>query len=72
MLASEPCTRILHAFRWWAQCPALLTSMRVGVIYGDRVDASDLMVTGVRRGSDGSFLEDARKAAQRANILIAL
>ena len=42
------------------------------LFFGDRVDASDLMVTGVRHGSDGSFLEDACKAAQRANILIAL
>jgi len=42
------------------------------LFFGDRVDASDLMVTGVRHGSDGSFLEDVRKAAQRANILIAL
>lgn len=41
------------------------------LLFGDRVDVSDLMVTGVRHGSDGSFLEDARKAAQRANILIA-
>lgn len=42
------------------------------LFFGDRVDASDLMVTGVRQGSDGSFIEDARKAAERANILIAL
>ena len=42
------------------------------LFFGDRVDASDLMVTGVRHGSDGSFIQDARKAAQRANILIAL
>ncbi len=42
------------------------------LFFGDRVDVADLMVTGVRHGSDGSFLEDARKAAQRANILIAV
>lgn len=42
------------------------------LFFGDRVAPSDLMVTGVRQGSDGSFIEDARKAAERANILIAL
>ena len=40
------------------------------VFFGDRVKDADLMVTGVRHGSDGSFLSDAYKAAQRANILI--
>ena len=42
------------------------------LFFGDRVNVADLMVTGVRHGSDGSFLVDARKAAKRANILIAV
>ena len=42
------------------------------LFFGDRVEVSDLMVTGVRHGSDGSFLQNARNAAQRANILIAI
>jgi len=42
------------------------------IFFGDRVDVADLLVASTRHGSDGSFLEDARKAAQRANILITL
>ena len=42
------------------------------LLFGDRVAAADLLVTGVREGSDASFLQDVRKAAQRGNILIAL
>ena len=42
------------------------------LLFGDRVAGTDLMVTGTREGSDGSFLRDVRKAAQRSNILIAL
>ena len=42
------------------------------LLFGDRVAATDLLVTGVREGSDGSFLQNVRKAAQRSNILIAL
>ncbi|MDE0052710.1 MAG: hypothetical protein OXT64_00415 [Gammaproteobacteria bacterium] len=42
------------------------------LFFGDRVDVADLMVTGVRHGSDGSFLDDTREAALRADILITL
>ena len=42
------------------------------LLFGDRVAATDLMVTGTREGSDGSFVQDVRKAAQRSNILVAL
>lgn len=42
------------------------------LLFGDRVAGTDLMVTGMREGSDGSFTHDVRKAAQRGNILIAL
>jgi len=42
------------------------------LLFGDRVAGTDLMVTGMREGSDGSFLQDVRKAAQRSDILIAL
>lgn len=42
------------------------------LLFGDRVAATDLMVTGTREGSDGSFAQDVRKAAQRSSILVAL
>ena len=42
------------------------------LLFGDRVGAKDLTVTGLREGSDGSFQHDVRKAAQRGNILISL
>ena len=42
------------------------------LLFGDRVADTDLMVTGMREGSDGSFLQDVRKAAQQSDILIAL
>ena len=42
------------------------------LLFGDRVSAADLMVTGMREGSDGSFLRDVREAARRSDILITL
>ena len=42
------------------------------LLFGDRVEAAHLQVTGAREGSDGSFLRDVRKAARRSNILISL
>ena len=42
------------------------------LLFGDRVRAGDLTVTGLREGSDGSFQHDVRQAAQRGNIPIAL
>lgn len=42
------------------------------LLFGDRVEAAHLQVTGAREGSDGSFLRDVRKAARRSDILITL
>ena len=42
------------------------------LLFGDRVAATELRVTGVRDGADASFLRDVRDAARRANILITL
>ena len=42
------------------------------LFFGDRVDVADLMVTGVRHGTDRSFLDDARNAARRASVLLTL
>ena len=42
------------------------------LLFGDRVVPSDLLVAGVRAGSDGSFLDDVRRAGQRSDIQIAL
>ena len=42
------------------------------LLFGDRVAPADLLVASVRAGSDGSFLDDARRAGQRAGIWITL
>ena len=42
------------------------------LLFGDRVVAADLLVAGVREGSDGSFLEDVRRAGRRGGICITL
>ena len=42
------------------------------LLFGDRVVAADLMVAGVRAGSDGSLLYDVREAGQRSDIWITL
>ena len=42
------------------------------LLFGDRVAGTDLMVAGMREGSDGSFLQDVRKAAAGTNTLLAL
>lgn len=42
------------------------------LLFGDRATAADLRVVCLREGSDGSFLQDMRNAAQRSNILIAI
>ena len=42
------------------------------LLFGDRVVAADLLVAGVRAGSDGSFLDDVRTAGRRSDIWISL
>ena len=42
------------------------------LLFGDRAATADLAVTGVREGSDGSFLADVRKAGERGEIVITL
>lgn len=42
------------------------------LLFGDRVTAADLLVKDVREGSDSSFVQDVRNAAQRGNILVTL
>ena len=42
------------------------------LLFGDRVAAADLAVTGARMGTDGSFLADVRKAGKRGEIVITL
>ncbi len=42
------------------------------LLFGDRVVAADLLVAGVRAGSDGSFLDDVRTAGRRSDIWITL
>ena len=42
------------------------------LLFGDRVVPADLMVAGIRAGSDGSFLDDVRRAGQRSDIWITL
>ena len=38
------------------------------LLFGDRVSATDLLVAGVRAGTDGSFLGDVRTAGRRGAI----
>ncbi len=42
------------------------------LLFGDRVVPADLLVAGVRAGSEGSFLDDVRRAGQRSDIWITL
>ena len=42
------------------------------LLFGDRVVAANLLVAGVRAGSDGSFLDDVRTAGRRSDIWITL
>ena len=42
------------------------------LLFGDRVVGADLLVAGLRAGSDGSFLDDVRTAGQRGDIWITL
>ena len=42
------------------------------LLFGDRVGANDLQVVSVRDGTDGSFVDDVRRAGRRAGIVIAL
>ena len=42
------------------------------LLFGDRVVGADLLVAGIRAGSDGSFLDDVRTAGRRSNIWITL
>ena len=42
------------------------------LLFGDRIVPADLLVAGIRAGSDGSFLDDVRRAGQRSDIWITL
>ena len=42
------------------------------LLFGDRVVPTDLLVAGFRAGSDGSFLDDVRRAGRRSDIRITL